>query len=99
MNIISNAAETIEASGGGVLRLETRYLEKSERIAVIFKDTGIVIPKENISKIFEPFFTTRAPLTRPSYCILVTRACCLNRTAPNGLDVVPNANTQHPMPT
>jgi len=59
MNIISNAAETIEASGGGVLRLETRYLEKSERIAVIFKDTGIVIPKENISKIFEPFFTTK----------------------------------------
>ena len=59
MNIISNAAETIEASGGGVLSLETRYLQKSERIAVIFKDTGIVIPKENISKIFEPFFTTK----------------------------------------
>jgi PAS domain S-box-containing protein len=59
MNIISNAAETIEASGGGVLSLETRYLQKSERIAVIFKDTGIMIPKENISKIFEPFFTTK----------------------------------------
>jgi len=59
MNIISNAAETIEASGGGVLGLETRYLQKSQRIAVIFKDTGIVIPKENISKIFEPFFTTK----------------------------------------
>jgi C4-dicarboxylate-specific signal transduction histidine kinase len=59
MNIISNAAETVEASGGGVLSVETRYLQKSERIAVIFKDTGIVIPKENVSKIFEPFFTTK----------------------------------------
>ena len=59
MNIISNAAETIEATGGGVLSIETRYLPKSERIAAIFKDTGIVIPKENVSKIFEPFFTTK----------------------------------------
>jgi signal transduction histidine kinase len=59
MNVISNAAETIEATGGGVLSIETRYLPKSERIAAIFKDTGIVIPKENVSKIFEPFFTTK----------------------------------------
>ena len=59
MNIISNAAETIEATGSGVLSIETRYLRKSERIAAIFKDTGIVIPKENVSKIFEPFFTTK----------------------------------------
>jgi two-component system NtrC family sensor kinase len=59
MNIISNAAETIEATGSGVLSIETRYLPKSGRIAAIFKDTGIVIPKENVSKIFEPFFTTK----------------------------------------
>jgi len=59
MNIISNAAETIEATGSGVLSIETRYLRKSERIVAIFKDTGIVIPKENVSKIFEPFFTTK----------------------------------------
>ena len=59
MNIISNAAETIEATGGGVLSIETRHLPKSGKIAAIFKDTGIVIPKENVSKIFEPFFTTK----------------------------------------
>jgi two-component system NtrC family sensor kinase len=59
MNIISNAAETIEATGNGVLSIQTRHLPKSERIAAIFKDTGTVIPKENVSKIFEPFFTTK----------------------------------------
>ena len=59
MNIVSNAAETIEASGGGILSVETRYLPKSERVSISFKDTGIVIPRENVSKIFEPFFTTK----------------------------------------
>lgn len=59
MNIISNAAETIEAAGGGVLGVATKYLPKSDRITVSFKDTGVVIPKENVSKIFEPFFTTK----------------------------------------
>jgi signal transduction histidine kinase len=59
MNVISNAAETIEDSGGGVMSVETKYLPKSERIAAIFKDTGMAIPKENVSKIFEPFFTTK----------------------------------------
>jgi len=59
MNIISNAAETIKSSGGGALSVETRYLADSGRIAAGFKDTGIAISKENVSKIFEPFFTTK----------------------------------------
>ena len=59
MNIVSNAAETIEATGGGILSIKTRYLPKSERVIISFKDTGIVIPKNDISKIFEPFFTTK----------------------------------------
>ena len=59
MNIISNAAETIEAGGGGVLSVKTDYLPKSKKVVVRFKDTGIAIPKENVSKIFEPFFTTK----------------------------------------
>ena len=28
---------------------------------ILFKDTGVGIPKENLSKIFEPFFTTSEP--------------------------------------
>ena len=59
MNIIFNAAEGIEATGGGVLSIETRYMSKSGNIAASFKDTGIAIPQENVYKIFEPFFTTK----------------------------------------
>ncbi len=59
MNIISNAAETLEAVGGGGLSIETRYLAKSKKVSASFKDTGIAIPRENVSKIFEPFFTTK----------------------------------------
>ena len=59
MNIISNAAETIETAGGGLLSIETEYLSTFDKVVVIFKDTGIAVPKENVSKIFEPFFTTK----------------------------------------
>jgi len=59
MNIISNAAESIEADEGGVLSVKTRYLKNSDRILISFEDTGIAIAKEDVSKIFEPFFTTK----------------------------------------
>jgi signal transduction histidine kinase len=59
MNIISNAAESIEADKGGVLSVKTRYLKKSGRVSISFEDTGIAIVKKDVSKIFEPFFTTK----------------------------------------
>jgi signal transduction histidine kinase len=59
MNIISNAAESIEATKGGVLSVKTRYLKNSGRVSIRFEDTGIAISKEDVSKIFEPFFTTK----------------------------------------
>jgi two-component system NtrC family sensor kinase len=59
MNIISNAAENIEADKGGILSVKTRYLKKSGTVSISFEDTGIAIPKTDVSKIFEPFFTTK----------------------------------------
>ena len=59
MNIVSNAAEAIEATGGGWLKIETRHSLKDDRIYLSFTDTGIGIPRENFSKLFEPFFTTK----------------------------------------
>ncbi|MBU0986140.1 MAG: PAS domain-containing protein [Proteobacteria bacterium] len=59
MNIVSNAAESIESDQGGVLRIETRHFKKSDKIAIRFHNTGSMIPQENISKIFEPFFSTK----------------------------------------
>jgi signal transduction histidine kinase len=59
MNFVSNAAEAMETSKGGVLSIETRYSLKNGAIVVSFKDTGEGIPPENLSKLFEPFFTKK----------------------------------------
>jgi signal transduction histidine kinase len=59
MNLISNAAEAVEAGGGGRLNIETNYALGDDTLVVDFRDSGIGIPEENISKLFEPFFTTK----------------------------------------
>jgi PAS domain S-box-containing protein len=59
MNLVSNAAEAMEATEGGVLTIETEHSSKNGRILVRVKDTGAGIPRENIGQLFEPFFTTK----------------------------------------
>jgi signal transduction histidine kinase len=59
MNLISNAAQALEAKEGGVLRIETRFSPDESVVVVKVKDSGIGIPKEDMSRLFEPFFTTR----------------------------------------
>jgi two-component system NtrC family sensor kinase len=59
MNLVSNAAEAMEADGGGMLTIQTRHILSEDLLQVDFKDTGPGIPEENISKLFEPFFTTK----------------------------------------
>ena len=59
MNLVSNATEAMEGSGGGVLTIESRHILSEDSLQINFKDTGPGIPEENISKLFEPFFTTK----------------------------------------
>ena len=59
INMISNAAETIETAGGGVLTIETKRASRKDRVQIRFIDTGIGIPEESFSKLFEPFYTTK----------------------------------------
>jgi two-component system NtrC family sensor kinase len=59
MNLVSNAAEAMEAGDGGRLNIETTYALGDDTAEVDFRDNGIGIPEENISKLFEPFFTTK----------------------------------------
>ena len=59
MNFISNAAEAVEAAGGGSLKIETTQSPDTGDITVFFADTGVGIPRENITRLFEPFFTTK----------------------------------------
>ncbi|HIP96706.1 MAG TPA: response regulator, partial [Anaerolineae bacterium] len=55
VNIIINARDAMPR--GGTLRLITRSL--GDEVHIIFSDTGIGIPPENIKRIFDPFFTTK----------------------------------------
>jgi signal transduction histidine kinase len=60
MNLISNAAEAIEAGRGDrVLSIGTKHVREKGCASVSFADTGVGIPQENLSKLFEPFFSTK----------------------------------------
>jgi len=59
MNLVSNAVESVESKGKGVLTIATNYLPKTGRVIAKFQDTGVGIPQENFTMIFEPFFTTK----------------------------------------
>ena len=59
MNLVSNAVESIESKGKGVLTITTKYFPETERVIAKFQDTGAGIPQENFTMIFEPFFTTK----------------------------------------
>ena len=54
-NLISNAIAAMP--NGGMLTIRTDGNEHA--VKFIVADTGVGIPKENITKIFEPFFTTK----------------------------------------
>jgi PAS domain S-box-containing protein len=58
MNLVSNAAEAMESSGGK-LTIETKHLLREDKLQINFKDTGPGIPEDDIPKLFEPFFTTK----------------------------------------
>jgi len=55
MNLLVNAAQAIENKGE--IRIVTQANDGYVEIKI--SDTGVGIPKENLSKIFDPFFTTK----------------------------------------
>jgi PAS domain S-box-containing protein len=69
MNLVSNAAEAIEAHGTIHIATENRYIEPSakpyaampegECVVLTIRDTGEGIAPEIHEKIFEPFFTKK----------------------------------------
>ncbi len=55
MNLIVNAAQAIEDKGK--IKIKTRRY--NNHIEINISDTGMGIPKENLTRIFDPFFTTK----------------------------------------
>lgn len=56
LNMINNALDAME-NKGGVVTITTRKVEDMAEISIA--DTGVGIPKANLSRIFDPFFTTK----------------------------------------
>jgi two-component system sporulation sensor kinase A len=56
LNLIKNAVQAMP--NGGKLMLTT--IETSDFVEIVFSDTGVGIPEENINKLFTPLFTTKA---------------------------------------
>jgi PAS domain S-box-containing protein len=69
MNLVSNAAESIDGRGEVAIRTENRYLDTAIRgydeikegdyVVLTVSDTGMGIPAESKEKIFEPFYTKK----------------------------------------
>ncbi len=65
-NMVTNAKEAMP--DGGVVEViaentatgtNIRTMGKGSYVRIIFKDRGVGIPRENLSKIFDPYFTTK----------------------------------------
>jgi hypothetical protein len=54
MNLISNAAEAMEATQGGIQYIET--LPDQNKVVVLVRDTGVGVSKSTIPRLFDPFF-------------------------------------------
>lgn len=59
MHIILNAVQAMDSDGVLTLRARPRVTKGREFLSVEIEDTGMGIPRENLSRIFDPFFSTR----------------------------------------
>jgi signal transduction histidine kinase len=56
LNLVLNAMDAIESKGSITIRTS---MDRHDRAALIFEDTGQGIPPETLDKLFIPFFTTK----------------------------------------
>jgi len=59
INLMTNAAEAMEAKDKGTLTITTREAPYGQGVEVAITDSGVGISEENKAKLFTPFFTTK----------------------------------------
>ncbi|HPT27215.1 MAG TPA: ATP-binding protein, partial [Bryobacteraceae bacterium] len=59
LNLVLNAAEAIQPSGGGKVTISTRLNQAKDGVLLVVEDNGEGIPEEDLDKIFTPFFTSK----------------------------------------
>jgi len=57
LNVLTNGRDAM--ANGGVMTIKLQHDEAHHCVVLTFSDTGMGIPKENLSRIFDPFFTTK----------------------------------------
>jgi signal transduction histidine kinase len=62
LNIMLNAQKAMPK--GGTFTVSTRWIPRGNNgkgeVQILFEDTGVGIPKDNLHRIFNPFFSTRS---------------------------------------
>ena len=76
LNIIMNALQAMESTGGRLL-VETCSPRDSE-VSIIISDTGPGIAPDDINRIFEPYFTTKKPGEGTGLGLFVTKTLVEN---------------------
>ncbi|WP_245628630.1 sensor histidine kinase [Salidesulfovibrio brasiliensis] len=56
LNLVNNAIDAMSGKGGD-LTMTTRHA--NDEVVLVVSDTGMGIPRANLSRIFDPFFTTK----------------------------------------
>jgi two-component system NtrC family sensor kinase len=59
INLMTNAAEAMEAKDKGTLTITTREAPYGQGVEVAITDSGVGVSEENKAKLFTPFFTTK----------------------------------------
>lgn len=59
LNLVLNAAESMQSKGGGQVTVRTRHSDGDRHVEIAIEDNGEGIAAGNLEKIFDPFFTTK----------------------------------------
>ncbi len=59
LNLINNAIDAMEKSGGTIKIVTKISTIESKHLVIVIEDNGPGIPRDNLARIFDPFFTTK----------------------------------------